>query len=183
MQVLSKATITSNNKIRRLVWSGVNALFFRWTLRNAFAWRRLVLNTFGAKISKGARVYSTARIWAPWNLRMEENATLGDYVDCYNVAPITLKSSAVVSQYSNLCTATHDFDVEDHPLMIAPINVESNAWVAADCFIAPGVTIGRGSVVLARSTVLKDTDPWWVYGGYPAGPKRKRGFVIKQEDN
>lgn len=107
---------------------------------------------------------------------MAKDSTLGDYVDCYNVAKISLEEKAVVSQYSYLCTATHDFDSETHPLMVAPILIGARAWIAADCFIAPGVTIGNGSVVLARSTVLKDTDPWWVYGGYPALAKRKRGF-------
>jgi len=176
MNHLARASISRQNKARRLLWSFGWFFLFRISIRNAFRWRRFVLTAFGAHIDKGAKIYATARIWAPWNLRMEAGATLGDYVDCYNVAEILLEKGAVVSQYSCLCTATHDFDLEEHPLMIAPITLGSRAWVAADCFIAPGISIGKGSVVLARSTLLKDTDAWWVYGGYPAVAKRKRGF-------
>lgn len=126
-----------------------------------------MLRIFGAEVASTALIYPTAKIWAPWNLRMEPNTCLGDYVDCYNVAPVSLMKGAVVSQYSFLCTATHDFDHLEHPLMIAPIELEANSWIAADVFVAPGVSIREGSIVLARSTVLKDTQSWKVFGGVP----------------
>lgn len=93
---------------------------------------------------------------------------LGDDVDCYNVAHITIDMHAVVSQYSFLCTASHDYRCRDNPLISAPIYVEKHAWVASDVFIAPGVVVGEGAVVQARSVVLKDVEKWTVVGGHPA---------------
>ncbi len=60
------------------------------------------------------------------------------------------------------------------PLIVAPIVIESNAWVAADVFIGPGVKVGEGAVVGARSTVIDDVPPWSVVAGSPATPRGMR---------
>src|SRR5438045_3024355 len=73
------------NKLGRVVWGVVRALLYRPSPRPFHAWRRLLLRVFGAKIGRGARPYSTAVVWAPWNLEMGDNSCLGDYVDCYSV--------------------------------------------------------------------------------------------------
>jgi len=54
------------------------------------------------------------------------------------------------------------------PVITAPIRIERRAWVAADTFVGPGVTIGEGAVVGARASVFRDVDPWTVVGGNPA---------------
>jgi putative colanic acid biosynthesis acetyltransferase WcaF len=99
---------------------------------------------------------------------MQAHSCLADDVDCYCVAPITLGARATVSQYSYLCSASHDFRDPEMPLIIAPIVIESLAWVAADAFVGPGVRVGEGSVVAARATVISDVEPWSIVGGCPA---------------
>jgi putative colanic acid biosynthesis acetyltransferase WcaF len=54
------------------------------------------------------------------------------------------------------------------PLVAAPIVIEAEAWVAADVFVGPGVRIGEGAIVGARSTVVQDVAPWSVVAGAPA---------------
>jgi putative colanic acid biosynthesis acetyltransferase WcaF len=46
--------------------------------------------------------------------------------------------------------------------------IEAEAWLATDVFVAPGVTIGRGAVVGARSSVFRDVAPGTVSVGTPA---------------
>lgn len=48
------------------------------------------------------------------------------------------------------------------------IHVGKKAWVAADISIAPGVSIGRGAVVGARSSVFHDLPEGMVAVGSPA---------------
>jgi putative colanic acid biosynthesis acetyltransferase WcaF len=81
----------------------------------------------------------------------------------------------VVSQKSYLCTGSHDYAKSTFDIYAKPIVVESEAWVAADVFIGPGVTVGRGAVVGARSTLLKDAPPMSVLMGSPAAVVRPRG--------
>ncbi|MEE9355849.1 MAG: putative colanic acid biosynthesis acetyltransferase [Methylococcaceae bacterium] len=102
---------------------------------------------------------------------------LSEDVDCYCVDRITLGKNAIVSQYSYLCTASHDYDDSSFPLVIAPINIEDKAWVATDVFIGPGVTVKEGAVVGARSSVFKDIDSWIVVGGNPAKFIKRRKLM------
>jgi putative colanic acid biosynthesis acetyltransferase WcaF len=73
-----------------------------------------------------------------------------------------------------LCGATHDFEDVHFPLVPMPITIGRRCWIAADVFVAPGVTIGEGTVVAARSSVVKDLPCWVVAMGTPARPVRPR---------
>ena len=53
-------------------------------------------------------------------------------------------------------------------LFAKKIVIEAEAWVAMDVFVAPGMTIGRGAVVGARSSVFHDVPPGTVSVGTPA---------------
>jgi putative colanic acid biosynthesis acetyltransferase WcaF len=64
------------------------------------------------------------------------------------------------------------------PQTFAPIVVEDQVWIAADAFIAPGVTIGQGAVVGARASVFNDVESWTVVGGNPARFIKKREIKI-----
>jgi putative colanic acid biosynthesis acetyltransferase WcaF len=81
---------------------------------------------------------------------------------------ITIGAYSTVSQYSYLCTGSHDYLNIEMPLVAAPITIGERVWITADVFVGPGVTVGDGAVVLARSTVCKSIDPWVVVGGSPA---------------
>ena len=162
------------NKVKRMIWNWVWTLFFRPSPRLLFSWRNFLLRLFGAQIGKGVHVYPSAKIWAPWNLELRDFAGLGDYVDCYCVAKITIGRKATVSQYSYLCSASHDISDPSLRLTSAPIVISDGAWVFADAFIGPGVTIGEGAVVGARASVFKDVDAWVVVGGNPARFIKKR---------
>jgi len=163
------------HQIGRAVWGVVCAVLFRPSPRPLHRWRNLLLRCFGAKLHPTSRVYPRARIWAPWNLEMDAYATIADDVDVYCVDRIRLGARAIVSQYSYLCGASHDFDAPGRPLMPAPITLEQDVWVAADVFVAPGVTLHEGCVVGARSSVFTDLPANMVCTGSPAKAIRPRG--------
>ncbi len=162
------------NKVLRVVWGWTWLLFFRPSPRLLFGWRAWLLRLFGARIAAGARIYSSAQFWAPWNLTVEKGAAIAENVDCYCVAPVFIGAGVNVSKYSFLCSAAHDISDPAGALTSAPIRIEAGAWVFADVFIGPGVTIGEGAVVGARSSVYRDVAPWTVVGGNPARFIKKR---------
>ena len=169
------------NRVGRVLWSMVWLLLFRPSPRPFHAWRCWLLRVFGASIQQGAHPYPSARIWAPWNLTMGEGSCLGDYVDCYAVDQVILEPHATVSQYAFLCTASHDYRFSDMPVISSPIRIGRRAWVAADAFVGPGVTIGEGAVVGARTSVFLNIDPWTVVGGNPARIIKK--YELQQEES
>lgn len=167
--------ITFRDRARRLLWNCAWLLLYRPSPALFFrGWRCALLRLFGANIGAGAYPYPSAKIWAPWNLTMGIKSRLGNDVDCYCVAPISIGANAWVSQYTYLCSASHDYRDPAMPLIIAPIVIEADAWVAADVFVGPGVKIGAGAVVGARSTVTQDVDPWTVVAGPNAEPRGRR---------
>jgi putative colanic acid biosynthesis acetyltransferase WcaF len=105
---------------------------------------------------------------------MDNHSCLGDHTNCYSVDKITIGAHATVSQYSFLCSASHDYTDPTMPLTTAPITIEPTVWIAADVFIGPGVTVGEGAVVGARSTVIRNVPPWTVVAGNPVKVIRKR---------
>lgn len=169
-----RSELSVRNRLARAVWGVAQALLFRPTPRPLHGWRTALLRIFGARLGRGVKVYNSARIWAPWNLVMGDYSVLGDAVDCYTVNRVEIGAHSIVSQYSFLCTATHDVDQPHFPLVTAPIVIGAHAWVAADVFVGPGVAIGEGAVVGARSSVFKDVEPWTVVGGSPARLIRRR---------
>ena len=49
-----------------------------------------------------------------------------------------------------------------------PIRIGRNVWIGFDACVLPGVTIGEGSIVGARSVVVQDVAPFTVVAGNPA---------------
>lgn len=173
-QLLVLPPITNRDRMRRLVWHIARLVLFRPTPVALHAWRANVLRAFGARIERRVYLYPDVIIWAPWNLQMARESCLGPSVVCYNVCKVTLGGGVTVSQRSHLCTASHDFDDPGFPLTGAPIAIGDGAWVAAEAFLGPGVTIGERAVVLARSVVVRDVPVDAVMGGNPARHLRDR---------
>jgi putative colanic acid biosynthesis acetyltransferase WcaF len=167
-----------SNRLARALWGGVWLLLFRPSPRIFPAWRRILLRCFGARISRGVRVDASTRIWAPWNLEMGSYSCLGPRVDCYSVDTIRIGAYVTVSQYSFLCAASHDPDSAEMTLTTAPIVIGDHAWIAADVFIAPGVIVGEGAVIGARSSVFKNVPEWIIAVGSPAREIRKRTRAV-----
>jgi putative colanic acid biosynthesis acetyltransferase WcaF len=156
------------NKIARGLWEAVWMVFYRPSPTICYGWRRFLLRMFGGKIGRGVCVHPSTKIWAPWLLQMGDASCLGHDVDCYCVAPIAIGARATVSQYSYLCTASHNITNPDMPLVTGAIMVGDDAWVCADVFIGPGVALGEGAVAAAGSVIVSNVEALAVVGGNPA---------------
>lgn len=165
------------NRVARVIWKLCFVLLYRPSPRIAHKFRVLLLRLFGADIHWTAHPYPRCKIWIPSNLTMGAHSCLADDVDCYNVAPIVLEPLSIVSQYSYLCSATHDINDPDFPMLSKPIRIGRLAWVAARCYVGPGVTLGEGAVAGANSCVYREVPPWTVVGGNPARPIAKRSVT------
>lgn len=54
------------------------------------------------------------------------------------------------------------------------VTIGNDVWIAAGVVIKPGVTIGDGAVVAAKSVVTRDVPPYSIVGGNPAEIIRSR---------
>ena len=178
----SKSRWTATVKLRRLLWAGFQPLFFLPPHRLLSPLRVLALRLFGAKIGPRVLIMGGVRIWMPWNLEIGELTAIGWNVEIYNFGRIRIGSSTVISQYTYLCSASHDHTHPHFPLIWKPIDIGSKCWIAAGAFIGPGVTIGEGSVIGARSVVTQPMPEWTVCAGNPCRPLKPRTLSALQED-
>ncbi len=169
-------SFSRRNRAGRVLWSIVNALLFRPSPRPFHAWRAMLLRMFGAKIGRDCHIYPRVVIWAPWNLVCGDEVGVADGVILYSQARILLGDRCVISQGSHLCTGTHDYTSPRFPLIAQPIQVGECAWICAESFVHPGVTIGAGAVIGARSVVTHDLPEWMVCAGHPCRPLKPRAM-------
>ncbi len=166
-------------KFYRGLWAHGAEPLVRWLPRWASVLRIAALRMFGATIGPSCLIERGVKVLIPTNLNLVGFVAIGRDVEFYNYAPVKVGRMSVISQYSYLCTGSHDYTSPHMPLVWKPIEVGSQCWVAAGAFLAPGVTIGDGAVVAARSVVTKSLPAWTVCGGHPCVPIKPRVLRCK----
>lgn len=156
------------------VWAAVWLLLARWTPKQMNFWRIFLLRVFGAKIFGHPFVFSSTKIYAPFNLTLEDRACLGPCSTIYNLGHVFCRERCVVSQEAYVCGGTHDLNDPNLPLMIGDIEIGRDVFMGARSFILPGISVGEGAVVGACAVVTKDVAPWTVVVGNPARVIKKR---------
>jgi putative colanic acid biosynthesis acetyltransferase WcaF len=159
------------------IWWIVQALLFRTSPQVMYGWRRFLLRLFGATVGRGVRIRPSVTITYPWKVKIGNWSWIGDQATLYSLGEITIGENAVVSQQSYLCTGSHDFSKPAFDLFAIPIQIESEAWLAARVFVGPGVTVGHGAVIGACSVALKDVPAGMICAGNPLRVIRPRSQV------
>jgi putative colanic acid biosynthesis acetyltransferase WcaF len=160
-----------------LLWWLVQAIAFPLTPHSFHTARVSLLRLFGAHIGKGVSIRPTARFTYPWKVHIGDYSWIGDDVVLYSLDKITIGEHCVISQKSYLCTGSHDLQDPAFGLKTGAIAIGNGAWVAADCFIAPGVQIGANAVIGARSNVLSNIPNQQVCWGNPCRPRYSRTYT------
>jgi acetyltransferase-like isoleucine patch superfamily enzyme len=113
----------------------------------------------------GARLVCEARIEIGAYAAISWNVVI---MDSYRVARDPARRRALIERSS----------VPLHRLLDAeaparPVRLHDNVWLGFDVCVLPGVTIGKGSVVGARSVVCSDVPAYTLVAGNPARPVRE----------
>ena len=150
------------------MWWIVEAILFRTSPQFLYGWRRFLLRSFGATIGKQVRIRPSVHTQFPWKLNIGDYSWIGDDVVLYSLGKITIGKNVVISQKSYLCAGTHDYKDPNFAIKNPPITIEDECWLATDVFVAPGVEIGKGSVIGARSSVFESIPAGKICTGSPA---------------
>ena len=161
-----------------LVWLIVQSTIFDIFPRPFHGWRCLLLRLFGAKIGRSVKIRPGVRIEFPWRLTIGDYSAIGDNVWLYNLAPIIIGKHSVISQYAKLVTGSHDPHSCRFELLVKPIIIGNYAWIGANSFVFPGVTIEEGALLGACSAACKDIPSWTICAGNPATFIKKRDLAF-----
>lgn len=154
--------------IKVQLWYIVRGTLFSWSPRVCNRWRVWLLKLFGAKIGRNVLIRPSAIIEYPWKVSIGNNSWIGEEVNIYSLGNICIGDNSVISQKCYLCSGTHDYFSDSFDIYSEDIFIGSECWLAADVYIAPGVSIVGSAVVGARSSVFSDIEKPGVYGGTPA---------------
>jgi len=141
-----------------------------WPNRLRVAW----LRCFGAKIGAGVYIKPRVNVHFPWKLTIGAHAWIGEEVFILNFEPVHIGAHACISQRVFLCTGNHDFRDPAMAYRNRPISIGNGAWIGAQCFVGPGVTIGEDVVATAGSVVVRDLPAGMVCSGNLCVPIKPR---------
>ena len=136
--------------------------------------RVILMRLFGAHIGKGVVLKPAIKVKFPWRLRIGDHSWLGEGVWIDNLDWVKIGSHCSISQGAYLCTGSHDWHADKFDLVTRPIRVENRSWIGARASVAPGVTIGEGSVLTMGSVATHDLSAWTINQGNPAAEVKQR---------
>ena len=152
------------------LWYLLKCAFFLSPLPWPASLKRALLRRFGAKIGSGVYIKPRVNIHFPWKLEVGDHTWIGEEVFLLNFEPIRIGSQCCISQRAFLCTGNHDFTRPNMPYRNRPIVIEDGAWIGAQAFVGPGVTVGSEAVVAAGSVVTKNLPKEMRCAGNPCAP-------------
>lgn len=143
--------------------------------------RRLLYRIAGFRIARSASIH-TVRFFTFGKLEVGANTTVnhGCYLDSRR--GLTIGSDVVIAHDTKIYTLGHDINSADFSTKGAPVHIEDHAVLFSNVLVMPGVTVGRGAVVLPGCVVTKDVAPMSIMGGNPAVVKGMRRTVHQKRN-
>lgn len=85
------------------------------------------------------------------------------YVGCSGY--ITIGDNVMIGPRCSFFAENHNFEskeatIKEQGVTRKQIKIEDDCWIGSGCIILSGVTIGRGSIIAAGTTVVKDVPPF-----------------------
>jgi putative colanic acid biosynthesis acetyltransferase WcaF len=132
--------------------------------------RASTLRLFGGRVGRGVQLAKNVDIVVPWNISLGDGVVVENDAVLYSLGEIKVGDRCVIDSKAHLCAGTHDMTDPLFPLIKPPITLEPDCYVGFDAYIGPDVVLGEGTVVHARASVYRSTDPGTEWRGNPAKP-------------
>lgn len=169
-------------------------------------WVKLFVNPFVHSKGRGARVRWSARMDVlPFNkFTMGSQSTIEDFCTINNgvgdviignhtlvgmsnviIGPVTIGNNVIFAQNIVVSGLNHEYrdiniPIQQQKIIVTPIIIEDDCWIAANAVITAGVTIGKHSVIAAAAVVTKNVPPYSVAAGNPAMVIKKYDFNLNE---
>lgn len=130
--------------------------------------KRLYLNATGSSLAAGAVMHIPVYVTRPGRLQIGTNTTVnfGCYLDTRGV--ISIGANVMIGHKCRIYTAGHRIRSDAFEGFHRTVTIADDAVLFPNSIILPGVTIGRGAVVLPGTVVKDPVEPFAIVGGNPA---------------
>lgn len=150
------------------LWRLTSLLLFENGFPFSSALKARALRVFGAEVGTNLYIRQRVYIHFPWKLHLGDHVWIGEDCHLLNLEALRIMSHTAVGHGAFLAAAGHDTRSVSLRYRNAPIVVEEGCWLMSRCFVGPGVTVGRGSIVKVGAVVDKDVPAQTVVAGNPA---------------
>ena len=197
-----KAKIDANPRLKKLIhWMLIPA----GEARPRF-WVKLLVNPFIHHKGKGAKVRRYTRLDVlPFNkFSLGSKSTIEDFCTINNgvgdvfigdntligmsnviIGPVDIGNNVIFAQNIVASGLNHEYrdvslPIHQQKIIVSPIIIEDDCWIAANAVITAGVTIGKHSVIAAAAVVTKNIPAYSVAAGNPARVIKKYDFDLNE---
>lgn len=147
------------------------------------------------KIAGGFHAGARVRLWARNSIvigknfyigrdsQIETDCIIGDYVIFGNKVAIVGKYDHNFQQIGvpvRMAMQIRDVDYNWKGKEENPVIIGNDVWVGYGSIIMSGVKIGDGAIIAAGSVVVKDVEPYTIFGGVPAKKIKDRFETSEQ---
>lgn len=128
-----------------------------WMIPNPL--RNYYLRIFGIVIKDKSSIHRGCKFFHVGKINIGRNSVVnwGCYLD--NRRGIYIGNNVGIAHNTKIYTLGHDLNDPEFKTKGKPVYIEDNAFVFSNAIIMPGVTIGKGAIVLAGSVVTKNVEP------------------------
>lgn len=133
--------------------------------------RKLILKfIYQMNLSMKAIVYHGCEFREPWNITIDEGASIGDHCVLDGRNGLHIEHDVNIGSRVFIWTEQHDYN---DPYFRCnnkggAVIIKERAWLSAGTIVLPKVTVGKGAVLAAGAVATKDLYDYTVYGGIPA---------------
>lgn len=134
---------------------------------------KLVVFNYGGSISIGDNVYVgvNSNIWSGEEVQIGNNILISHSVNIIDTNSHEIDHVERSERFKSLVKYGHPIDQAS--IVAEKIVIEDYAWISFGAAVLKGVTIGKGAIVAANATVVKDVPPFTLVAGNPAKEIKK----------
>lgn len=134
--------------------------------------RRWVLGRLLARLGQGTVLQARLRITNPEKVSIGSHCNFARGVFITGGGGITIGDYVGLGPDVKIWSVNHRFEDPDTPWLKQgwdkqPVVIEDDVWLGANCFVMPGITIGRGAILSAGTIMMKSVPPFAIVAGNP----------------
>lgn len=133
--------------------------------------------------------YNRAKWWRKMGCHVGNNVSIGHSVGCDvgNTNLIFVEDDVIITNHCIILC--HRRDMKGYrkgdngtqlPYIYAPVTLKKGCQLGMGSIVMPGVTVGEGAIVGARSVVTKDIPAWTIAAGSPAKVIKQ---ILERDEN
>lgn len=134
---------------------------------HGLSFRIFLYRRVGMKIGENCVVRRGVYLASPNELEIGDGTFIGR-ANLFCTGGVKIGKNVNVSDGVVVITAKHDIRSAKFEALYESIAIGDYAWLATNCIILAGVTVGEGAIVAAGAVVTKDVAPYTIVGGNPA---------------